>query len=162
MSVLLHSPHHAQYYNHDRSRAFHQKAMIVSYPDSHSSLPYGLITPPSEMRSNNNTNTNSIIDDDVADPNAANILVPSNHSRYYLRKQPSSQTPTYPVINNHYQNNNYNSYLQVRRRSGSSSTTATSATSNTIARPISPPIDLESRDFNVGEFAATVLASFKC
>ena len=157
MSVLLHSPHHTQYYNHDRSRAFHQKAMIVSYPDSPSNLPYGLITPPSEMRSNNSRN--NIINDGAADPNAANILVPPNHSRYYLRKQPSSQTSTYPIINN-YQNNNYNSYLEVRRRSGSSSTTATSATSNTIVRPISPPIDLESRDFNVGEFAATVLPSF--
>lgn len=132
--------------------------MIVSYPDSHSSLPYGLITPPSEMRPNNNSN--GIIDDGVADPN---ILVPPNPSRYYLRKQPSSQTSTYPVINNNYQNNNYNSYLEVRRRSGSSSTTATSVTSNTVARPVSPPIDLESRDFNIGEFAATVLPSFfKC
>jgi hypothetical protein len=157
MSVLLNSPHHTQYYNHDRSRAFHQKAMIVSYPDSHSSLPYGLITPPSEMRPNNNSNG---IIDGVADPNAANILVPPNPSRYYLRKQPSSQTSTYPVINSNYQNNNYNSYLQVRRSSESSSTTVTSATSITIARPVSPPIDLESRDFNIGEFAATVLLSF--
>ena len=131
---------------------------MTVYPDSHPSLPYGLITPPSEMRSNNNRN--GIIDDGVADPNAANILVPLNNSRYYLRKQPPSQTSTYPIINNNYQNNSYNSYLQVRRGSGSSSTTATSATSNTLTRPISPPIDLESRDFNVGEFAAAVLPSF--
>ena len=156
MSVLLNSPHHTQYYNHERSRAFHhQKAMTVSYPDAHSSLPYGLITPPSEMRS---TNHSSITDDGVlSDPNTTNILAPPSNSRYYLRNQPSSQTSTYPVMNHTYQNNNYNSYLQVRRRSGSSSTTATSATSNTITRPISPPLDLESRDFNVGEFAATVL-----
>ena len=143
MSILLN--HHYDDDKNDSHRAFHhQKIMTISYPDHHSSLPYGLITPPSEMRSTNMD----------TDPN--NILAPTTTSRYFLRKQLSS---TYPVNDNNYQNNNYNSYLQARRRSGSStSTTATSsATSNTIARPVSPVSDIESRDFNVGEFTATVI-----
>jgi hypothetical protein len=145
MSVFLNSTHH-----HHDSRGIHQKAMTISYPD-HLSHPYGLITPPSEMRSNIDVGADEAA---VADPN---ILGPPSNSRYYLRKQPPPQSSSYSIINNSYQNNNYNPYLQVRRRSGSSSTTVTSsAGSSTIPRPISPPLDLESRDFNIGEFTATV------
>ena len=153
MSVLLNSAYHQQY-DHN-SRGIHQQAMTISYPD-HSS-PYGLITPPSEMRSTID------IGSDSSTVAGANILVPSANSRYYLRKQSVPQTFSYPVVNNNYQNNIYNSYLQVRRRSGSSSTTATSVvttSSNSIATPASPPLDFESRDFNIGEFTATVLFLF--
>src|SRR5579859_2416507 len=95
-----------------------QEAMTPLYPDHYSSLSYGLITPPSEMRST----PDFIANGETMDSN--NILVPPSTSRYYLRKQSSSQTTLYPgVVNNNYQNNqNYNSYADVRRRSMSSST----------------------------------------
>jgi hypothetical protein len=122
-----------------------QAAMTIAYPDHNSS--YGLITPPSEMRTT---------DDASMD---ANILAPPSGSRYYLRKQPISQA-LYP---GNYQNTNYNSLVQARRRSVSSSTSATTASGATTtlqstAAPLSPPLDLSSRDFNVGEFTATVLS----
>lgn len=138
---------------HNTKRTPQHKAMTIPYPD-YSSLSYGLITPPSEMRS-----TADIRGADkqhqapLADPS---ILAPPTNSRYYLRKQHHPPNTLYPVVNSIYQSNNYNSYIQVRRRSGSSSTTGTSTTSNTIARPASPFSDIDSRDFNVGEFAATV------
>lgn len=132
------------------------KAMTISYADHTSYSSYGLITPPSEMRSNiveldSNNNTAQL-----TDPN--NILAPPTNGRYFLRK-PSLPASTYPAINNNnnYQHNNYNSYLHPRRRSVSSnSTTASSATSSSLLRPVSPSLDIESRDFNVGEFTAAV------
>jgi hypothetical protein len=126
-----------------------QRDMTVSSSYDHSKLSYGLITPPSELRT-----TDIGFDNTSMDPH--NILAPSNTSRYYLRKQQPSQPIYHAVTNNGYQHNNYNSYVQGRRRSGSSSTTATASTTSTTLRARSPPIDLDSRSFNVGEFTATV------
>ena len=158
MSALPFSP-----YNH-HTHEYAPKAMTLSSYSAanHSSSSYssyGLITPPSEMRSNIDEMDNTA---QLADPN---ILAPSANGRYFLRKQPPPPTPTYPAINNNYQHNNYNSYIQPRRRSASSnSTTASSVTSNLVLRSVSPPLDVESRDFNVGEFTATVCShlSFLC
>src|SRR5277367_1115774 len=156
MSALLKSNtleyHH--HHHHDES-----KTMTISYADHSSSYSsYGLITPPSEMRSNIELGNNNAAQ--LPDPN--NILAPPSNGRYFLRKQPSLPTPTYPNNNNNnYQHNNHNSYLHPRRRSVSSnSTTASSTTSSSILRPVSPPLDIESRDFNVGEFTATVYSLF--
>jgi hypothetical protein len=152
MPILLTSTSHDYHHDHHDSLNPQHKAMTISYPD-HSNLSYGLITPPSEMRSTNIDNgTDNAA---VADPN--NILAPPTTSRYNLRKQHPPQPPTYSVASDSYPNNNYNSFLQVRRRSGSSSTTATSSTLTTILPPVSPPLNLESRNFNVGDFTATVL-----
>jgi hypothetical protein len=127
-----------------------QRDMTVSSYYDHSKLSYGLITPPSEMRT-----TDIRSDINPLDPH--NILAPSTTtSRYYLRKQQPSQ-PIYPAVtNNGYQHNNYNTYVQARRRSGSSSTTTTASTTSTNVRARSPAVDLDSRNFNVGEFTATV------
>jgi hypothetical protein len=126
-----------------------QRDMTVSSSYDYSKLSYGLITPPLEMRT-----TDIGSDNNPMDPH--NILAPSTTSRYYLRKQQPSQ-PIYPAVtNNGYQHNNYNTYVQGRRRSGSSSTTATASTTSTHVRARSPPVDLDSRSFNVGEFTATV------
>lgn len=159
--------HHHQYHHTSHHHDEAAKAMTISYDSSSSSYSsYGLITPPSEMRSN-------IIELDSTNPPNTNILAPPANGRYFLRKQPQSQPPTYPTIinsnnttNNNNNNNTYNytSYLQPRRRSVSSNSTsasvsasASSATPSSLLRPVSPPLDIESRDFNVGEFTATVL-----
>ena len=145
--------HHHHHHHDDDDDA---KAMIISYADSSYSS-YGLITPPSEMRSNIELDNNP--PPHLPDPNTSNILAPPANGRYFLRKQPQSQPPTYPtIINSNNSNNyNYNSYLHPRRRSVSSnSTSASSATSSSVLRPVSPPLDIESRDFNVGDFTATV------
>lgn len=121
--------------------------MTVSYKD-HSSLSFGLITPPSEMRT---------AELGPHDPgmDSYNILAPASGSRYNLRKQ--SQTSLYPGVAPSAYPNNYNPYHHGRRRSGSSSTTATSSTASTSTyRPPSPSFDIDSRVFNVGEFTATV------
>lgn len=154
MPILPNSTSRDYHHDHHDSLNPQYKAMTISYPD-HSNFSYGLITPPSEMRS---TNIGNGADNAAgADPN--NILVPPTTSRYYLRKQHPPQPPTYSVANDTYQNNNQNSFLQVRRRSGSSSTTATSSTLTSIFPPVTPPLDLESRDFNVAEFTAAVFFS---
>jgi hypothetical protein len=143
MSVLFHPP--PQIF---QSHYIRQRDMTVSSHYDHFRSSYGLITPPSEMRT-----TDIGSDNNPMDPN---ILAPSSTSRYYLRKQQPPQSIYPAVSNNGYQPNNYNSYFHGRRRSGSSSTTATTSTTSTTARPRSPPLDLDSRMFNIGEFTATV------
>jgi hypothetical protein len=136
------------------SRTPASKAMTSAYPTFASLPPYGLITPPSEMRSS----TDMAHDDNAY--SHSNILAPPANNRYYLRRQPVQPGPSYPIANGTYQHNTYNPYLQVRRGSGSSSTTASSATvtssTTTYGRAASPSFDFESRDFNVGEFTAAV------
>ncbi len=121
--------------------------MTVSYKD-HSSLSFGLITPPSEMRTAELGSNDPGMD-------SYNILAPASGSRYNLRKL--TQSSLYPGVAPTAHPNNYNSYHHGRRRSGSSSTTATSSTASTSTyRPPSPSFDIDSRVFNVGEFTATV------
>jgi|SRR5579862_2395410 len=129
------------------------EAMTISYPD-HSSLSYGLITPPSEMRSSIDSYPNYTSTFNSAQMDSNNILVPPANSRYDLRKQPLHQSAVQPAGS--YQNNNYNNYLRVRRRSNSTSTSNTAASSSTYDSSVSSSIDFESRDFNVGDFTATV------
>lgn len=125
----------------------HQEAMTVSYKDR-SSLSFGLITPPSELR------TAELGSNDLG-MDSYNILAPVSGSRYNLRKQ--TQTSLYPGAAPSAHPNNYNPYHYSRRRSGSSSTTATSSTASiSTYRPPSPSFDIDSRVFNVGEFTATV------
>jgi len=131
----------------------HQEAMtVVSYTD-HSSLSYGLITPPSEMRAANFGSSNAGMD-------SHNILAPVPSSRYNLRKQAPQQASLYPSSVSSTQASDYTSYQHSRRRSGSTSTTATSSTTTNSAtnRPPSPSFDIDSRVFNVGEFTATVIS----
>jgi len=170
MSVLLNPTpirHSSQHHQHIQQQQHHQQqqqqqreAMTIPFPD-HASLSYGLITPPSELRTTRDPYSDSpsstiFNNSALMDPN--NIPPHPANTRYYLRKQPLTQTALHPgVVNNSYTNNHYNSYLQFRRRSGS---TSASSTSTTLIRPTSPSLDFESREFNVGEFAATVSCSF--
>jgi hypothetical protein len=125
----------------------HHEAMTVSYKD-HSSLSFGLITPPSEMRSAQLASNDPGMD-------SHNILASVSGSRYNLRKQP--QTSLYPGVPPSAHPNSYNPYHHGRRRSGSSSTTvASSSASTSTHRPPSPSFDIDSRVFNIGEFTATV------
>jgi len=163
MSDLLASTNTRRYQSRDSRTA---KAMTTAYPSYSSLLPYGLITPPSEMRYTSldmgpdDTSTLS------SDP-AHNILALPPNTRYYLRRQPVQAPPSYPIINNNYQPNTHYPHLQVRRGSGSSSTTTTgsgntssSTTTTSYSRALSPPLDFESRDFNIGEFTAAVRTPF--
>ena len=129
----------------------HHEAMTGSYKDR-SSLSYGLITPPSEMRTADLGSTNTGMD-------SHNILAPVSGSRYNLRKQPPSQASLYPGVASSAHPSNYNSYHHSRRRSGSTSTSATSTTpASATNRPPSPSFDIDSRVFNVGDFTATVIS----
>jgi len=121
--------------------------MTISYPDHyhHDYSSHGLITPPYEMRSAT----------DLHAMDASNILVPSSNPRYNLRKHPQ-QPSLYPLPNATYQNNNYNQYVHSRQRSTSSSSQQMNGSAHGLIRPSSPSIDFESRDFNVGEFTASV------
>lgn len=162
MSDLL-APTNARCYQSRDSRT--TKAMTTAYPSHSSLLPYGLITPPSEMRytpfdmgpGDTSRSTNVTLTNDPAH----NILAPPAHTRYYLRRQPVQAPPSYPIVNN-YQPNTHYPHLQVRRRSGSSSTTTSSGnitsstTTTSYIRAASPQPDFESSDFNVGEFTAVV------
>jgi len=162
MSDLL-APTNARCYQSRDNRT--AKAMTTAYPSYSSLLPYGLITPPSEMRyasfdmgpGDTSRSTNVTLNNDPAH----NILALPANTRYYLRRQPVQAPPSYPIVNN-YQSNTHYPHLQVRRGSGSSSTTTSSgnitssATTTSYARAVSPHPDFESRDFNVGEFAAVV------
>ena len=126
---------------------------ISTSPDYYSDFTsYGLITPPSEMR--------SIIDNNpISDAN--NILAPPTNQRYNLRKTNHPQS-LYPTPNGTVPTDHYNSYVQLRRGSASSSsTTATSSVSLSNIRTVSPTFSFDSRDFSIGEFTAIVLALVK-
>ena len=127
------------------------RAMIVPYPN-HPSFSYGLITPPSEMRS-------SLPNRDSAAPSHPNILAAPAASRYNLRKLSNVPPAPYPSVSGTFQHSYVNSYVQDRRRSLSSSTTTSSASN--VTRLLSPSLDIDARDFNVGEFTAAV-RSFEC
>jgi hypothetical protein len=142
-AMTISNPYERHYYNHhcnDRASNF---------------TSFGLITPPSEMRSIADNSQLS------TEPGATVPTAPVNQ-RYYLRKSahqaPSSAAPSssfYPTPNSTAFHETYNSYVQARRGSGSSSTT-TSSTARSVA---SSTFSLDSHDFNIGEFTAAVCAS---
>jgi hypothetical protein len=132
---------------HSFSYSHKTKEMTISYSHQyhHDCSSHGLITPPYEMRSATDLNA----------MDASNILVPASNTRYNLRKHPQ-QPSLYPLPNHTYQNNNYNPYVHSRERSASSSSQQMNGSAHTLIRPSSPSFDFESRDFNVGEFTASV------
>ena len=154
LSLQQHQPPFPQH-NVGSSTSHHPKAMTEPYLH-HSSCSYGLITPPSEMRSN--VGLSEAENAALSQAAATNILAPPSASRYNLRKPPHTQPAQLPSVNGTYQQMSYGSYLQqARRRSLNNTTfTSTAAPSDELAQPVSTRLEIDSRHFNVGEFTAAV------
>jgi hypothetical protein len=147
---------------HSQSKRDNLRVMSLSqYPQQQ--IPFGLITPPYDMRIPSNDNdthadpflysTHNVYENGTAQMHA-NAVDQGSNSRYNLRRPhaPSTIHPSNP--NNNYARLQHYPYMRVQR--GINNSAATTPTPASIVRPSSLVLYVDSPEFNIAEFTAAV------